>query len=386
MPVDLGAETFGSFERNLAQAKRREEQERFGEAAAAYRQCAKDLEAYAEYVLAPQVRAGWLAKAQQYRDLAQQLDSRRVAVPMPEGRESDDDYAEAAQSLIYKSPVTWQDIAGLDTTKREIKAAYGLALARKPAGVELSGWRSLLFYGPPGTGKTLLAAATSNGLEATFYNVKVSDLLSKYFGESSRMMAALFGSAREQAPSVIFLDEFESLSPPRGDSQTGAEARIVSTLLAELDGLAQKGDDRYVLTIGATNLPWLIDSAVLSRFEKLVYVPLPDAAARRRILEIEIDERGLETNVPRDKLVDQTEGYSGREIVQVVREAAKQMVARANAGLIEAVDRGREAVSDYEVRTVSITESEWRSALTHIPRRTDSQDIERYEDWRNSLD
>jgi SpoVK/Ycf46/Vps4 family AAA+-type ATPase len=116
--------------------------------------------------------------------------------------------------------------------------------------------------GPPGTGKTLLAAATAGNLEATFFNVKVSSLLSKYFGESTKLISALYSVARRLSPAVIFLDEFESLTPSRGSGESGSERRIVSTLLAELDGLQGKDDDSFVMTICATNLPWLLDLAI----------------------------------------------------------------------------------------------------------------------------
>jgi katanin p60 ATPase-containing subunit A1 len=185
-------------------------------------------------------------------------------------------------SLIHKSDVQWGDIGGLEDTKDSIKSAYALALAQKPAGVQVSSWRNLLMYGPPGTGKTLLAAATAGNLEATFFNVKVSSLLSKYFGESTKLISALFSVARRLSPAVIFLDEFESLTPVRGSGESGAERRIVSTLLAELDGLQAKDDTGFVLTICATNLPWLLDLAILSRFQRRIYVPLPDPDARRR--------------------------------------------------------------------------------------------------------
>src|SRR5690606_26180668 len=119
------------------------------------------------------------------------------------------------------------------------------------------------FYGPPGTGKTILAAATSNALRkgahekrgAMFFNVKVSGVMSKYFGESSKIISEIYGTARDNSPSVVFLDEFESLTGKRGsDEQSGAERRILSTILSELDGLSEKGrSDIFVLTIAAAN-------------------------------------------------------------------------------------------------------------------------------------
>ncbi len=386
MPVDLSGQIYAAYERSLARAKLRFEQGRFPEAAAAYRQCAAQLEQYAQYAKGKSVKARWLEQAQGYRRLAERIEAGDFAMPTTEGPAPDDNYEEIVTGLIHRSDVAWDDIAGLEETKREIKAAYGLALARKPPGVRLEGWRNILFYGPPGTGKTLLAAATSHGLDATFFNVKVSDMLSKYFGESTRLVSALYAAARRLAPSVIFLDEFEALSPPRAGSQSGAEARIVSTFLSELDGLAQKGDERYVLTIAATNVPWLIDKAILSRFEKMIYVPLPDRPARRRIFELEVAAKGHRSQVPYDQLVDRTEGYSGREVVQLTREAIKEMVSRTNPGLVAAVEQGREAVASYELRTVPLSEADWETAFERVTRRTTEADLQRFGAWRTSLE
>lgn len=390
MPVDLSGQAYTAYQQALARAKMRFQEGRYGEAAAAYRQCAHHLERYASYLRNAEARARWRRKAQEYRQLAEKIEAGDFAVPTVTGESGSTavtsaDYEEAVLGLIQKANVTWKDIAGLEDTVREIKAAYGLALAQKPRGVHLEGWRNILFYGPPGTGKTLLAAATSNELDATFFNVKVSDLLSKYFGESTKLISALYRVARARAPAVVFLDEFEALSPPRDSTQSGAEARIVATFLAELDGLAQKGDTRFVLTIAATNVPWMIDKAILSRFEKLIYIPLPDEQARRRILELHIKRKGHRTAVPYDELVRRTEGYSGREIAQLAREAIKEMITRVNPDLVDVVDRGREAVSRYTVRVAPITKEDWERAFRRVLKRTTAEDIRRFEEWRNHL-
>ena len=386
MPVDLSGQIFAAYERSLARAKLRFEQGRVPEAAAAYRQCAAQLEKYAQYAKSGRIKARWLEQAQGYRRFAERIETGDFAVATTEGPATTDDHEDIVTALVHTSAVTWDDIAGLEETKREIKAAYGLALARKPPGVQLEGWQKILFYGPPGTGKTLLAAATSRGLDATFFSVKVSDMLSKYFGESTRLISALYTAARRLAPAVIFLDDFEALSPPRDGSQSGSEARIVSTFLAELDGLAQKGDDRYVLTIAATNVPWLIDKAILSRFEKMIYIPLPDQAARRRIFQLEIKEKGHRSQVPLQRLVDRAGGYSGREVVQLAKEAIKEMVGRVNPGLVDAVDRGREAVARYDIQTAPISQEDWKAAFERVARRTTEADLKRFEAWRSSLE
>jgi katanin p60 ATPase-containing subunit A1 len=386
MPVDLSAQTYATFKAALRRAKGHQERGSLREAAAAYRQCSSLMAKYADYAVSPKAKASREEKAKAYRALADQLDSGKVPVPAAEGPIGPEDYEGEIAGLIHKSAITWDDIGGLEETKREIKAAYGLTLAKKPNGVRLSGWEKMLFYGPPGTGKTLLAAATSNGLEATFFSVKVSNLLSKYFGESTKLISALYQHARERSPSVIFLDEFDSLSVPRGMGDSGAERRVVSTMLAELDGLSGKDSKAYVLTIGATNVPWLVDKALLSRFEKKILVPLPDAAARRRIFEINLHGRGHQTSVPLDPLVKQTERFSGRELDRLCREAVTHMIRNMNPGLLDEVDKGLDAIEQYQIRVRPLTEADLDHALRVVEPETSEADLKRFEEWRKGLD
>jgi len=383
MNVDLSGEIYASFKRAQSRARAYLEEGSHLRAAAAYRQCARFMQQYAKYVTSVRVKAQWVKKAQTYERRAEELEEMRpVEAPVSSVRGPGEAvHRDEITALIYNSDVEWDDIGGLEETKREIKAAYGLALAQKPPHVQLPGWRMILFYGPPGTGKTLLAAATSNGLEATFFNVKTSNLVSKYFGESPRLISALFAEARGRAPSVVFLDEFESLSLPRGSGESGAERRIVSTLLSELDGLVGKGDDRYVLTIAATNVPWLIDAAILRRFERRIYIPLPDGAARRRILQIHLEERGHRTKIAYAELVRRTEGYSGREIQQLCNGAIERMADRTNPGLVRAVDRGREATERYRIRTVPLTTEDFDVAFEKVRPQTTEQELAMFCQW-----
>ena len=249
--------------------------------------------------------------------------------------------------------------------------------------------RNILLYGPPGTGKTLLAAATSLELDATFFNVKVSDMLSKYFGESAKLVSALYAEAFAQAPSVIFLDEFDALTGSRDGSDSGAERRMLSTLLSELDGLDDKGRGNapYLLSIAATNVPWQIDKAVISRFgARLIYVPLPDADARRAILQIHIERKGHKSDVPIAELVERLAGYSGREIEAVVGYAVSTMVQRANPGLLGKVTQGRDALAKYILKVKSISAADFEAALVAITPVTTAQDIARYESWRRQVE
>lgn len=394
MPVDLSASIYAQYKRARKRAEEAVRRGATAEAAVTYRHAAELMRQYAEYTRDAVVRKQRLKRAEAHTQMANQLDTlpaARAMPAMPVAAKSaepagETDYEAEVLVLIEESSIRWSDIGGLESTKQAIKSAYGLAVARKPKGVRIEAWRNLLLFGPPGTGKTLLAAATAGSLDATFFNVKVSNVLSKYFGESSKLISALYSTARRLSPAVIFLDEFEALTPPRGEGESGAERRIVSTLLAELDGLASKDEENYVLTIGATNLPWLLDSAILSRFQKRIFVPLPDAEARRSILEIHLTKRGHKTRLPIPKLVERTEGYSGREIEQVCQTAITSMTQRANPSLMDVVDRGQAALREYEIKVEPISEEDFVVAFSQIHPATDAALVRRHLEWQKKAE
>lgn len=395
MPVDLSASIYAQYKLTRKRAEDAVKRNAHKEASVEYRRAADLMRQYAGYAYDVSIRAQRLQRAEVHDKMAGQLDgmpARRSAsagkTPRAASAEpvSDTDYETEIMGLIEESKIRWADIGGLEETKQAIKSAFGLAVARKPKGVRIDSWRNLLFFGPPGTGKTLLAAATAGSLDATFFNVKVSNVLSKYFGESTKILSALFATARRLSPSVVFLDEFESLTPPRGEGESGAERRIVSTLLAELDGMATKDDDSYVLTIGATNLPWSLDNAILSRFQKRIYVPLPDNEARRAILEIHLPKRGHELKVTLDDLVTRTHGYSGRELEQLCQTAITHMTERANPGLLALVDKGQKALRDYEIKVLPLEEKDFAVAFVQVRPSTDPQLLRRHQEWMKKAD
>lgn len=357
-------------------------------------QVAKLMASYAEYAATREDELRRREKARWYVDRAAALKDGTVKVgaapavrqgssrpaPRTEPSESagaDGQFAQEIRDLIHRSSVEWDDIGGLDATKREIQFAYGIALATRPEGVKYSGWRRILFYGPPGTGKTLLAAAMSNSLGATFFNVKASSLLSKWFGESSRLISALFDVARSQADegfSVVFIDEAESLCLPRGEgADSGAERRMLSTLLSELDGLKDKGQDRYVMTIAATNAPWDLDDAVLSRFQKRIYIPLPDAPARQAILDLLLSEQGVGVDYGVDQLVERTACFSGRDLERLTDQAVSAMIEQMNPDVPRLVTRGREAIEAYQLNARPLTRDDFDAAFALIKVDVDRQ-------------
>ncbi|MBL8814086.1 MAG: ATP-binding protein [Planctomycetaceae bacterium] len=357
-------------------------------AAEAWDHAARHAENFAALASTEAEKARRRATADELRMLAKKQEQQlRPAAPQSTAggcsAEEADEFREAACRLVHKSGIRFEDIAGLKETTTEIQAAFALSLAKAPAGVDIPQMHSLLFYGPPGCGKTLLAAAVSNGLDATFFSVKVSDLLSRYFGDSPKMVQALYDEARSRGNSVIFLDEFDALATSRSGSDSSADRRLLVSLLTELDGLKEKDGGAQVLTIAATNRPWDLDDAILSRFEKTVYIPLPDAEARRRMLELHLNEKGYRVEISDEELIRQTNGLSGREISHLCKLMIKQMMQEANPNLAALAGKGRAAMESYSIRVEPLTLQHLQHARTQIQPRTTPEAIELFRRWAN---
>ena len=222
--------------------------------------------------------------------------------------------------------------------------------------------------GPPGTGKTLMAAAVAKNIAATFFDVKVSQILSKYYGESPKIMSALFEVARAEAPSVVFIDEFDSIALSRGANIDEESRRGLSTLLAELDGLGSKtSDKKFVLVIVATNTPDAIDEAVMSRFGKKIKIPLPDLEACKAILKIHTEKKGV--GLEDDSVYDILARYcvehkkSGRDIKFLCTDAIGKMLDEMNPGLEKLAEEPYERIREYELRTRRLNEGDFGLAL-----------------------
>ncbi len=231
----------------------------------------------------------------------------------------------AMREVMVQAPtVRWEDVGGLDDAQIRLKEGVELPL-KSPESFRRLGIRpakGFLLYGPPGTGKTLLAKAVAREAEANFIATKSSDLLSKWYGESEQQIARLFARARQVAPTVIFIDELDSLVPARGGGQGEPQVteRVVNTILAEMDGLEEL---QSVVVIGATNRPNLVDPALLrpGRFDELVYVGVPDRAGRARILGIQTQKMPLAPDVDLDVVAGRTERFTGADLEDVVRRA-----------------------------------------------------------------
>ena len=231
----------------------------------------------------------------------------------------------AVREIMIQVPnVGWDDIGGLEGPKRALREGVELPL-RHPDAFERLGIRpakGFLLFGPPGTGKTLVAKAVARESEANFIATKASDLLSKWYGESEQQVSRLFQRARQVAPTVIFIDEIDSLAPSRGGmmGEPAVTERVVNTLLAEMDGLEEMNG---IVVIGATNRPTLLDPALLrpGRFDELIYVPVPERDGRLHILRIHTSGMPLAGDVELEALADRTRGYTGADLEDLVRRA-----------------------------------------------------------------
>ncbi len=221
--------------------------------------------------------------------------------------------------------VHWDDIGDLSEAKQALleNVVWPLKHRELFEQAKAEPAKGILLYGPPGTGKTMLAKAVATESEANFISVRGPELLSKWVGESERAVREVFRKARQAAPCVVFFDEIDSIAPARGTGigESMVTERVVSQLLTELDGLVET---KGVVVLAATNRPDIIDPALLraGRFDAFVYVPLPDAAARKEIFKIHLKGKPLAPDVDLDELARRTEGYSGAEIANVCRAAA----------------------------------------------------------------
>jgi len=225
--------------------------------------------------------------------------------------------------LVEISEMTWKDVGGLESLKREVIESVEWPLKR-PEKFEEMGIRpprGVLLYGPPGTGKTLIAKAVANESQANFISVKGPQLLSKWVGESEKAIREVFRKARQVSPSIIFFDELDSIAPMRGmEEGHRTSERVVNQLLAELDGLETLKD---VVVIAATNRPDIIDPALLrsGRFDRLLFVDPPDKDGRYEILKIHTSKTPTGDDVSLEELAELTESYVGSDLESLCREA-----------------------------------------------------------------
>ena len=283
----------------------------------------------------------------------------------------------ALREVFVEVPdVSWENVGGLEDTKERLRETiqWPLEYPEVFETLDMQSAKGVLMYGPPGTGKTLLAKAVANEADSNFISVKGPELLDKYVGESEKGVREIFKKARENAPTIVFFDEIDSIATERGKNSgdSGVGERVVSQLLTELDGLESLED---VVVIATTNRPDLIDSALLrpGRLDRHVHVPVPDEDARRKILEVHTRNKPLADDVDLDAIARKTEGYVGADIEAVAREASMN----ASREFIGSVSR--EEVGE-SVGNVRVTMQHFEGALDEVNPSVTPETRERYEE------
>ncbi|XP_033502370.2 katanin p60 ATPase-containing subunit A-like 2 isoform X3 [Epinephelus lanceolatus] len=289
---------------------------------------------------------------------------------MTDGKVSVHDTAKGAGSDLDHMERLLKPLSGFSGMSGEMKELAAV-ISRYPqlfTGI-LSPWKGLLLYGPPGTGKTLLAKAVATECKTTFFNISASSIISKWRGDSEKLVRVLFELARYHAPSTIFLDELESVMSQRG-TNTGGEhegsRRMKTELLVQMDGLARSAD--LVFVLAASNLPWELDHAMLRRLEKRILVSLPSSPARQAMISHwlpPLSSTGgveLRTELDYETLAEGTEGYSGSDIRLVCKETAMRPV-RKIFNALESHQDGDTNMPAIQLETV--TTADFLEVITH---------------------
>ncbi|XP_046492286.1 spastin isoform X2 [Neodiprion pinetum] len=269
--------------------------------------------------------------------------------------------------------VQWEDIAGQETAKQALQEMVILPSLRPELFTGLrTPSRGLLLFGPPGNGKTLLARAVATQCNATFFSISAASLTSKYVGEGEKLVRALFTIARELQPSVIFIDEVDSLLSERRDNEHEASRRLKTEFLVEFDGLPCTPEER-VLVMAATNRPQELDEAALRRFTKRVYVTLPDTLTRVLLLRRLLSKHSNPlTQQELEHLARLTEGYSGSDLTGLAKDAALGPIRELNP----------EQVKELDLNLVrNITMQDFVDSLKRIRRSVSPTSLAAYEKW-----
>ncbi|CAL4112106.1 unnamed protein product [Meganyctiphanes norvegica] len=279
-------------------------------------------------------------KCQQYIDRAKKIEE-YLESKNNIGSDTDDDSGSTKRKMMDKMEgvivtekpnVRWDDVAGLEGAKATLKEAVIMPIksqhmftCKKPT------WTGILLFGPPGSGKSFLAkAVATEAVSSTFFSVSSPNLISKWIGESEQQVRALFDMAREHKPSIIFIDQVDALLASRSEKESESARRIKTEFLFQMQGVDNQNDG--VLVLGETNMPWVLDSAIRRRFEKWVYIPLPEAPARTSMFRLNLGDTPNSLNDQDYKeLGFSTDGFSGADINIVVREALMQPIRKVQS-------------------------------------------------------
>jgi len=278
-----------------------------------------------------------------------------------------------------KPNIRWDEVVGLDDAKKALRESIIFPVQR-PDLFPLGWPRGMLMYGPPGCGKTLLAAATASEIDSYFITVDAASIMSKWLGEGEKNVAKLFNSARKllekDAKSVIvFIDELDSILGSRSN-EVGGEVRVRNQFLKEMDGISDTGKHIHLYVIGATNKPWALDWPFLRRFQKRIFVPLPDMRARTQMLGQYTAPLKMDADLRMEELSKMTEGYSGSD----VRDICQGVQLRVVGELFDAA-----GAEDKEIQPRAINVDDFREVLRMRKPSVSSQMLEAYARWAENF-
>ncbi|KAI9707096.1 MAG: hypothetical protein M1836_000056 [Candelina mexicana] len=293
--------------------------------------------------------------------------------------------------VVHGDEVHWDDVAGLDVAKSALKEAVVYPFLRPDLFMGLrEPARGMLLFGPPGTGKTMLARAVATESRSTFFSISASSLTSKFLGESEKLVRALFSLAKALAPSIIFVDEIDSLLSSRsGSGEHEATRRIKTEFLIQWSDLAraaagreqsdkekEKGDASRVLVLAATNLPWAIDEAARRRFVRRQYIPLPEGHVRGKQLRTLIGhQKHSLSDEDIEVLVELTDGFSGSDITALAKDAAMGPLRSLGEALLH--------MSMDQIRPIQFQDFE--ASLVNIRPSVSKQGLKEFEDWASEF-
>ena len=314
--------------------------EEFEKACDLYIKAANQLQLLIKYDQNPYSKKIYVEKAKEYCIRAKEIRDKKLdkkdgggGDKKKDGGETDEEKKKLEEQLsgciVQEKPnVKWEDVAGLEKAKEALKEAVIFPIKfpqlfqgkRKP-------WKGILLYGPPGTGKSYLAKAAATETHGNFFSVSAANIVSKWMGESERLIKGLFDLARKNKPAVIFLDEIDSVLGARSDNENDATRRVKTEFLIQMQGVGN--DDEGILVLGATNIPWGLDPAVRRRFQKKIYISLPELDARKGMFDINL--KGT-TNTLNDEqkedLAAKTDGFSGSDIATLTQDAVFEPVRK----------------------------------------------------------
>jgi vacuolar protein-sorting-associated protein 4 len=380
----MSSPLFDAAKKNAAMAYKLDQGGQAQQAVRYYVSAAEQLQKLINFTDDPNMKNLYYQKAMEYilrvkeiRGIVESSDVKKSSSATTSTAE-DEEISGAISSVIVreKPNVKWEDVAGMEAAKRALREAIILPMsrpdlfkgARKP-------WKGILMFGPPGCGKTYLCKAVASEVDSTFFSVSAANLISKWLGESEKLVKELYDRAVEESPSIIFFDEIDSLAGSRGGSSEGEAMRRVKTqLLQAVEGFGT--GEELLVTVGATNTPWDIDAAMRRRFERRVYVTLPTTEAREKMFQIHTRGVGLAADVSFEELAKYTAGYTAADIALLCREALMHPIRELDA---------EGALKDSSIHPRAPGIKDFLVGMESIKPSVSPKELTRYEEWKDQF-